>query len=289
MVIKKTNCIGLIIRDITNPYYAGLIRGMEEYISSGEYNYSLIISDMIEPTKSANPYIDNFLERRVDGIATTSDNLSLDYLKLLSKTNIPIVFVNRYIENPTVRINYIIIDNFKGAYMVTEHLIKLGHKNIAHISADTRNPVVANRLSGFKTAMNDYGVEIKNKDIVPDCDLTPENGYSIASQLFTSKDPPSAIFCINDYTAYGVIDYCFKNNINLPEDVSVAGFDDASFSSLDFVSLTTVKQPIKEIGRTAAEILLDKIKNGEKDKVHKIIEPELVVRKSTGPFKKAGK
>ncbi|MBM3707717.1 MAG: LacI family transcriptional regulator [Actinobacteria bacterium] len=260
---------------------------MEEYISEGDYNYSLILSDMIEPDKISNSYIDNFLERRVDGIATTTDNLSVDYLKLLRNVNVPIIFVNRYLENTTVRINYVSIDNFKGAYMITEHLIKLGHINIAHISSDIKYTVVANRLTGFKTAMNDYGIEVKDENIIIKNDLTAESGFMIASQLLTRKNPPSAIFCINDYTAYGVIDYCFKNNIRVPKDVSIAGFDDASFSSLGFVSLTTIRQPIKEIGRMAAEILLDKIKFGERDKVHKIFDPELVIRESTAFNKKA--
>jgi len=287
MVIKKTNCIGLLIRDITNPYYAGIIRGMEEYISGGDFNYSLILSDMIEPDKISNSYIDNFLERRVDGIATTTDNLSLDYLKLLRNINVPIIFINRYIENPTIRINYVTIDNFKGAYMITEHLIKLGHTNIAHISSDIKYTVVANRFAGYKTAMSDNGIELKDENIILKSDLTAKSGYEIAAQLLTRKNPPSAIFCINDYTAYGVIDYCLKNNIKVPQDVSIAGFDDVSFSSLDFISLTTVRQPIKDIGRMAAEILLDKIKFGGIDRVHKIVDPELVIRKSTGYYKKA--
>jgi LacI family transcriptional regulator len=287
LVVKKSNCIGLLVRDITNPYYSGIIRGIEEYIIEEGYNYSLILSDMIDPENISDKYIDNFLQRRVDGIATTSDYLSIDYLKMLNSTNIPMVFINRYIVNPKISINYVIIDNFKGAYMITEHLIKLGHKNIAHISTGNSSAVVSKRLDGYKTALSDNGIEINDDNIILRGDLTAESGYNIASELLARENPPTAIFCINDYTAYGVIDYCFKHNIKIPGDISIAGFDDVSFSSLDFISLTTVRQPINDIGRIAAQILFDKIKFGKKDKVHRILEPEIVVRKSTGYPKKA--
>ena len=274
------------MRDITNPYYAGIIRGMEEHKVEEGYNYSLILSDMIEPDNISDKYLDNFLQRRVDGIATTSDYISTDYLKMINSTKVPMVFINRYIVNPKISINYVIIDNYKGAYMITEHLIKLGHFNIAHISTDAGSIIVAKRLEGYKAAMADNGLEVKDENIILKGDLTAESGYKIAAGLLTKKNPPTAIFCINDYTAYGVIDYCFKNGIKIPEDISIAGFDDVSFSSLDFINLTTVRQPIKDIGRIAAQILFDKIKYGETDKVHRIIEPELVIRKSTGYPKK---
>lgn len=287
LVVKKTNCIGLLIRDITNPFYANIIKGMEEYIFKGNYNYSLILSDMIEPEKSSDSYIDTFLERRVDAIATTTDNLKISYLKLLENFNIPIIFVGRYIENPAIHINYITIDNFRGSYLITDHLIKLGHKNIAHFSVNIGSAVVKNRLIGYKTALNDNDIEIKDENIIFLNSLNAKSGYEAAKKLLSKKNRPSAIFCISDYTAYGVIDYCLKTNIKVPEDVSIAGFDDIGFSSLDFINLTTVRQPIKEIGMIATEILLNKIELGEGDEIHKIIEPELIIRKSTGYFSKS--
>ena len=277
----KIYCIGLIIREIVNPFYAGIVRGMEEYLNKNNLNYSLVLSDMIQKEESSEKYIDTFLERRVDGIATTSDKISLDYLKYLKKINLPIVFIGRYIDSPGIDVNYITIDDYKGAYLISEYLIKLGHKNIACVTASINAKNVLNRLAGYKSALKKYGMKICRENIVSGDELSTESGFEAAKKLLSYKNKPTAIFCSNDFSAFGVIDYCIKRGIKVPEDVSIAGFDDVSFSSLDFVSLTTVKQPINKMGKIAAEVLINKIETKSKETVKMVIKPETTIRKST--------
>ena len=284
LVKRKSNCIGLIIRDITNPFYAGIVKSMENYINSNNLNYYLILVDVQENDK----YIDSLLERRVDGIATSTDEISPRYLKYLKTVNIPLLFIGRYLYLPNIQVNFITIDNFLGAYMMTKYLIKLGHKKIAHISGNIKSKIILDRLNGYKTALQDNNIDINPDYILSTNDLNINSGYEAAEQLLTKPDTkrPTAIFCISDFLAFGTYDYCVKNNIKVPEELSIGGFDDNKFSSLGFVSLTTIKQPIDFIGKTAAEILINKIKDGDRTTINKIIEPELIIRKSTGPYKK---
>ena len=108
-----------------------------------------------------------------------------------------------------------------------------------------------------------------------------KDGYEAAKKLLSIENKPTAIFCFNDYSAYGVINYCFENKIKIPEDISVAGFDDIEFSSLGFVGLTTIRQPVEEIAEKAIKILIDKIEGNSKTEVITKLEPKLIIRNST--------
>jgi len=226
-------------------------------------------------------YINTLLENRVVGIATTSDKISVDCIKFLKKIKLPIMFIGRRINVSDIDLDYVIVDDIKGAYSITKHLLNLGHRKIKHIAGSPDTSVTHDRLKGYKKALKEFGIKNINENIIDSGNFTFESGINAAKKIFSSKDWPTAIFCANDFCAFGVMDYCYSHGIKIPEDVSIVGFDDINFSSLSFINLTTVKQPIKKICETAAKALFEKIKTGDDKLVQIIIEPEIKIRKTT--------
>lgn len=281
LVTKKTNKIGMIVLDITNPYQTEIIRGFEEYRASHKLDYNILLIDMMNEEGLGDKYIDTLLENRVDGIATTSDKISAKYVKYLKKIKLPVVFIGRYIEIPNIGVNVVTIDNLSGAYKMTEYLINLGHRKITYVSGPQDTSVSTFRLLGYRKALKHSGIENIKERIIFSDNFTYESGFKAAEEIFSLEDRPTAIFCVNDFSALGVIDFCYKHGIKIPDDVSIAGFDDVTFSSFGFVSLTTVRQPIKKLGKIAAEILFNEIKTKKEDIIKIVLEPAVISRKST--------
>ncbi len=281
LVSKKTNKIGIIVLDITNPYQTEVIRGIEEYITRNHLDYNILLIDMGTKEGSGDKYIDTLLENRVAGIATTSDKISDKYVRFLSKLHVPTIFIGRLVDVPGIEIDYVTVDNQKGAFDMTNHLLEIGHRKIVHLTGPMDTNVTSARLKGYTKALKEFKNGTLEPRIINSGDFTYEAGFKISEEIFNSSDRPTAIFCFNDYSAFGVIDYCYKHKIKIPEEVSIAGFDDVSFSSWGFIDLTTVKQPIKKSGRIAAESLFSKIRDGKSGPIQTILEPEIVVRGST--------
>ena len=281
LVSRKTNKIGVIVLDITNPYQTEIIRGIEECKILHNLDYNIILIDMNNKEELGDKYINTLLENRVAGIATTSDKISPECVRFLKKIKLPTMFIGRHIEVPDIVIDYVIVNNLKGAYDMTKYLLELGHRKIAYLTGPLDTNVTYDRLHGYKKALKKFGIKNIMENVINSSDFTFESGYNAAKEIFSSKDWPTAIFCANDFSAFGVMDYCYKHNIKIPGDVSIAGFDDVNFSSLSFVNLTTVKQPIKKMAKIAAEALFEKIKTKDSMPVQIIIKPEIMIRKST--------
>ncbi len=280
LTFKKTRNIGVLIRDISNPFYSGIVKGIEDYIRNSDLNYNLLSVDLDNNDVDADKKIENFVENRVSGIITTTDKISLKMVKYLEEINLPIVLVSRYINNSNYKLDFIIVDNFKGAYMITDYLIKCRHKDFGFISGNLDTQTLVDRKEGFRKALKDSGMDIDpGKEIILH-DYNIREGFKSAEILFSLKKIPTVVFCINDFMAVGFMDYCFKNNINIPEDISITGFDNIRFGSLDILGLTTVRQPIKLMGNKAAEILFKKMYSKDVEVSSITFEPELVIRRS---------
>jgi DNA-binding LacI/PurR family transcriptional regulator len=165
---------------------------------------------------------------------------------------------------------------------MTNYLLELGHRKIFYFTGPLDTNVTSQRLQGYKDALSDFNNRNLKPRIIDSGDFTYDAGYRTAEKVFAMRDHPTAIFCANDYSAFGVIDYCYKHGIRIPEEISVTGFDDVAFSSFGFINLTTVKQPIKKAGIIAAEALFKKIIEESEEPIQIVIEPEIVVRGSTG-------
>lgn len=278
---KKTNTIGFIVEDISNPTAAEFCKIISNYLH--ELNYKLILMNKITGD-STDEYIDSLLGSRADGIITTAITIKDEYLKRIVDMNYPFVFLGASISNCVA--NAVLNDDYKGAYLITEHLLNLGHEKIAHITGGSiGGEVTINRHKGYLDALRDYKKPIKSEYIV-EGDYTIEGGFNSTMKLICLNERPTAIFCANDYSAYGAIEAVLQKGLKVPENISLAGYDDTQLSSSKLINLTTVVLPKYDMARKAVGILMFKLKNKNNKKVfHFKLEPRLIIRNSTGVFK----
>jgi LacI family transcriptional regulator len=220
------------------------------------------------------------LEKRIDGLVVASVGQDSDLLQSLAGVRTPMVIVDRELEG--VDADLVRIDHELGAYLATRHLLELGHRDIAYIGGPAETGVSQLRLGGFRRAMAEAGATAAG-DRVLHCDFTSLGGYAAAAQVLQGQRP-TAIFAGNDMIGFGVLRAAAERQLNVPAELSVIGFDDIELSRYVYPPLTTVGQSIRELGESAASLLLARIgspRQGAPEQ--RIVTPRLVLRESTGP------
>lgn len=277
----KSNIVGLVVADNSNPYYAKMIRGVED--TAKQNGYGLILFNTDETMEQEQKAHQMLIENHVDGILITSVISGSEPLKSLDKHNIPYVLLNRYIEGYTT--DSVRSDNELGAYLITSHLCKQGHKRILHITGSEDISSVRERLSGYKNALKENGIEF-DPDLVLRCDLKLGGGYGcMVEALDEIKPNPTAIFAYSDLLAIGVMKALKEKGISIPDDIALVGYDNIDYSPFFEPSLTTVDQFAYKIGEQGMKILIEKINQEEKEAwqcQEVIIKPELIIRHSSG-------
>ena len=276
-----SNNIGIVVQDITNLFQVEIIRSIEEYKVVNKLDYNILIIDMGIQENMDNNYLDILLENRVTGIATTYNKINIKYLELLKKSGIQIIFVASMTDISDFETNYVIVDNYKGAFDMTNYLLSLGHRKIAYFTGPLNTSIILSRLKGYKEAMVKSNVKSIEPNIIILDEDTHESIFNETQKSLSSSNRPTAIFCDKDNHALEVLDYCYKNNIKIPEDLSLAGFDDMNFSSFGFINLTTVRQPVKEFGIVVAKLLFKRTTDDNEKLVQIVLDPEIIVRGST--------
>jgi len=256
---KKTNSIGLIVSDITNPFFAEIASSIENLTFLEKY--SLILCSTNGKYEKETFYINQLSEWRVDGIILISPKISTSYLKILDERNIPVVLVDN--ESPGGELDVIKVDNYRGGKIAAEHLISLGHKKIACISGPFTDNPSYDRVKGYKDVLIKHGIDV-DEDLILAGNFDVISGVQCADVLFEKKEKPTAIFACNDLMAVGVIKSATAHNLRVPEDLSVIGFDDISLAKYTVPPLTTIKQPMHEIGEQALNCMMEIIKNPNK-------------------------
>ncbi|MFC4100589.1 LacI family DNA-binding transcriptional regulator [Paenibacillus xanthanilyticus] len=268
----KTGIIGLTLTTLYDSVFDVIVKEINERLA--EHGYFLAISVTQEKEEGAHGAI--FQEDRVDGVILLSPVRENEFVLELKKKGIPFVMLDNQHRNPSV--TSVMVDNFKGGYEATKHLIDLGHKDIAHISGTDLFLSSRERERGFLFAMEEAGltpfaVERGRFEVV--------SGYEIASKWLAEGKLPSAVFASDDHIALGVMDALKNSGLRVPQDVSIVGYDDQLLASQFRPKLTTVRQPARLIGRHGVELLLDAINGETKKNVTLQLEPQLIVRDST--------
>lgn len=278
LITKKTNNIGLVILDTNNLIYSETVKSIEKALKNKKFN--LLLVDVNKKHVLVDDYIKLLFEKGVDGIIATTAEISPKCFSFLKRMNTPIILVHECLENKNLGISCVTVDNYYGGYIITNYLIESGHKNIAYITGILDTKSLLDRFSGYKKALEDSGLNF-DRNIIELCpNENAKDGYKAAKKILSKANKPSAIFCFNDYSAYGVIDYCIENKIKIPEDISIVGFDDIEFSGLGFINLTTVRQPIEKITECAIKILSNEIEGNLKTASIIKLKPELIIRNS---------
>ncbi|MEW6673944.1 MAG: LacI family DNA-binding transcriptional regulator [Thermodesulfobacteriota bacterium] len=278
LALKKSNLIGLVVTDIRNPFYGDLARGIED--KAHQLGYNVIFCSTDHKADRMESYVNLMLDVGVDGFVFASSRLHEPAIENLIEKRFPLVLVNRKLKSENY--SYVVLDNFKGAYDITKHLIDSGYRRIAIIDGPSNVFTGLERLKGYQRALKDHDIDVR-PDYIFQGNFARATGYEGASRLLMMKDRPEAIFSGSDYIAMGVFDAIEELGLKIPEDLALVGFDDTEFASNQRIRLTTVSQREYTMGGLGVQILIDYIENKEMGYVHKVVlESKLVIRESCG-------
>ncbi len=278
---QSSKILGIIIPDISNPFFTAIVRGIEDIALRKQYKVFLCNSDR-NPEKEK-MYIEVLAMERISGAVIAP--YREENLVPLDKLAIPYVFINQTL--PGVKVDSVVLNNFKGAYEATMHLIELGHTRIGVINSPNR-PVETQRLIGYQKALLDSGIGI-DPEIIVSGPFLVENAEKATDQLLALPDPPTAVFSLNNTMTIGTLKSIAKHGLSIPGDISVIGFDDMPWLSFFTPPITVVQQPTYEIGTSAAGLLFNHIEDPETAEVKNLVlDPELIIRSSTARHIKGG-
>lgn len=274
--LKSTNTIGMIVPDVTNNFFSILFKGAEKLTS--EKGFSIILCNTDDNLTKARMLISSLRQRQVDGLLLATTIFDDDILHDMNLKKYPHVFVNRRLNNEVE--SSVLVDNFFGTKLAIEHLISLGHVNIAHIAGPLFVDTAKKRRNSYQFLLENNKIPY-NSQLVIEGEMTEEGGYKAFNKLIYEGVDFTAIYAANDLIAIGVMTAAKEKGFKIPEDFSLVGFDDLPIAQKTNPSLTTIKIPIFEMGYMAAEILINDIKK-EHNFVNKVVlKPELIVREST--------
>ncbi|MBS4178804.1 LacI family DNA-binding transcriptional regulator [Bacillus sp. FJAT-49731] len=276
---KRSMLLGVTVTEVTNPFYPLLLKGIEEIALKNGYNLLLLTTG--DDEQKEYKLVESMIEHSIDGlILSTIDSQNSKVLNLLNEENIKYVLINRAPTN--FQGSMVCPDSYKVGLIATNYLIKLGHRDIAFMGGRRQNGVL--RENGFRKAMEDHKISI-NKDWVLDGGYSTEEAFFVTEKLIKTGKTPTAIFTANDLMAFGVARAFLKNGFGIPEDVSVIGSDNIPFTEDFRIPLTTVDVNKFKMGRLGCEFIFKQLLGEEVIHEQELLEPELIVRESTGYLK----
>lgn len=280
LITNKTKTIGIIVPEFMTSYFPQVVVGAQEEAAKAGYNVIVSQCNETYETEVANSKV--MLASRVDGIlvSLSKETRNFDHWKVFQRKGIPIVFFNRVCDE--MMVPKVVVNDYDAAYKAVEHLIHTGKKRIAHLAGPNCLSISRKRLEGYLDALrnNNYPID---EELIISYDLTLSKVRIYIKHLLELESPPDGLFAINDPTAIEAIQVIKNLGRRIPEDIAVVGFSNNYASSFIEPSLTTVSQPVKEMGRTAMQLLfglMDKEVSQWKP-IIKILEAELIVRNST--------
>lgn len=276
----KSRTIALVVSDIVNPFFPQVARGVEDCARENEF--SLILTNTDENTNQEKQNLSLLKSKRVDGFIISPTSEGADNLQPLLEEGLPTVCIDRKL--PELAVDQVYSDNKNGAYKATEHLIEEGHENIGIILEFSDISSFSERLEGYKEALTDHGIAIK-EEYIKKSGLEVEGAYASTESLLKEHPEVTAIFSTNDLMTEGVLQYFKDNEINVPKELSLVGFDDPEWAASFNPSITSVAQQPYEMGYQASKLLFEQIKQDTKDRKPRSIEleTELKIRESSSP------
>ncbi|MBS3787759.1 LacI family DNA-binding transcriptional regulator [Candidatus Bipolaricaulota bacterium] len=272
----KTQTIGLIASDLSNPFFSTLLRGVED--KALEKDHSLIVCNTDETLAKEKLYVDVLSERKIDGLLIAPTGKSDENLLALKDRDIPLVFIDRKVEG--LDAGAVLSTNVKGSAKAMRHLIELGHRRIGIILGLQSVTTSQERLEGYRKALKEEGITFDSR-LVKQGYSQVAGGSEAAMELLSLDSPPTAIFSANNLMTIGAMQGIQEAGFSCPEEVSLVGFDDFEWAATFKPNLTTVAQSPYEIGSRAAEILFENIQNGDSDSKEVRIPTKLKIRDSS--------
>lgn len=272
---KKTTTVGAIIPDISSMFFADLARGIEDIAVM--YKYNVILANSDRKRDKELQLIDTMLEKQVDGILFMGGYISEEHVKQLNSTNVPVVLASTYDDTNTIpSVN---IDNETAAYEATQFLIERGHRHPAFVYGHDDSTISKFKYDGYLKALKDYNIETC-EDYIIKVDYSYESGIVAAKKLMALNERPTAVFVASDEMALGVIHGVQDLGFNVPEDIEVFGFNNTSLATMVRPTLSTIVQPMYDIGAVSMR-LLTKLMSKEKVDETKVILPHRIIERDS--------
>ena len=274
----RTHTVGIVLPDISNPFFGDLARSLEDHMYEAGYSAIICNSDGDGAKESA--YLEVLLSKKVDGLLLVAARQPSEHLRHLIEAGPPTVVVDRELDD--LPVSQVLVDNHRGGYLAGRHLLELGHRDIAVIAGPSTMGTSAQRLEGFRHAIDEAGVRITPRRISRG-DFRAASGRAAMEGWLRRSAPPTAVFAENDLMAVGVLSAAHAADIAVPEDVSVVGFDGIAFGADVTPPLTTVAQSTNDVAATAVELLFERLRDGQAPPRRVELPVALLVRGSSGP------
>jgi LacI family transcriptional regulator len=274
--LKETQTIGLVAPDISNPFFAQIIKTIQTELH--KLHYSLVVCDSDESLELEVEHTNLLFSKGIDGLIVMPVGQQYDHFQFLLENGVPVVTVDRGFDE--LKTNMVVIDNEAGAFAAVEHLIKSGHRKIAIIQGLPDTFTTIGRLNGYKEALKKHQIPV-DESLIVGKDFRKENGYIETKFLLRSANPPTALFTTSDLISLGAIEAINEETLRIPDDISLIAFDDLESASYFSCPITAISQPREALGEMAVKVLYDGIRNPGKAETRKIVlKPSLVLRNS---------
>jgi LacI family transcriptional regulator len=278
LVGGRSRVVGLLIPDLNAQYAGQIIQGIDEELAFAEHE--LMLQTTHRHKNKETLFVNAVTRGMIDGLLLLLPHELESYLDVLHERQFPYVVIDHQgfdDFSPTVG-----VDNWHGAYAATTYLIGLGHRRIGFIAGRTDTSSAAERLAAYNAALQEAGIAFDH-DLVRPGDYNQQRGNVAANSLLNLSQPPTAIFAANDQSALGVYEAVRSRGLRIPQDISVIGFDDAPLAIHVHPALTTVRQPLIEVGRNAARLLLKYVEQPDRPLERVTLPTELIIRDSCQP------
>lgn len=281
LLTRQTSTIGLVVTSIADPFWGDVMKGVEEV--AREAGFSVFLSASHNDPDQEMAIIETFRRRRVDGVLIAASRITSNYEKRLDSFHVPTILINSQAESESSLLHWVAVDDCKGAQLAVEHLLQLGHRSIGYLGTSNRPRSNRQRLLGYQSTLAAMDVAYRDEWIViaPGDEASYEEDVAAGEAAFIHllDSGVTAIFCYNDMIATGVLLACRERGIEVPEELSVIGFDNIKAASYVTPPLTTIHQPKIEMGRLATQVMLDLLDNRQGQNY--VLLPTLILRAST--------
>jgi LacI family transcriptional regulator len=271
----RAQVVGLVVHDLDTSYIGEIVRGIDEELASASYDLMLYTTHKRKHRESA--FVTNLTAGLADGLLLVLPTDPASYLDSIRRRGFPFVLIDHGgsgADGPSVGAT-----NHQGACDATRYLIGLGHRRIGFVTGNLEMGCAADRLAGYRTALREHGLAV-DPCLIQEGDFAQPRGFDCARTLLSLREPPTAIFASNDVSAFGVVEAIRDRGLRVPDDVSVIGFDDIPTAASIHPALTTVRQPLEEMGRQATRMLLEFIANPDRQVERLDLPTSLVIRGS---------
>lgn len=271
--------IGLLVPNLDNGYVGTIMRGIDQELERA--NYDLVLYTSHRHTSHEWFYVSAIANGLTEGLLLVAPLVPTTYLNALRERNFPYILIDQ--ADTTENSSVVEATNWEGAYKATRYLSQLGHTQIAFITGALAIRSAVDRLDGYRAALADSDIPVRD-ELVIEGDYQQQTGYEATKRLLQrASPPPTAIFASNDLSALGAMDAARECGLRIPDDVSIIGFDDIPQASLSYPKLTTVHQPLEQMGQVAVKLLLERIADQNRPPQRITLATQLIIRDSCGP------